>query len=107
MNIVDRYTYRVTWSDDDEEFVGLCAEFPSLSHLDKVRGKALEGIIELVRGVVEDMKESGEAIPQPLQDRKYSGELRLRIPPPMHARLALRAAEEKTSINRLIIESLS
>jgi hypothetical protein len=27
----DRYTYRVTWSDDDNEYVGLCAEFSSLS----------------------------------------------------------------------------
>jgi hypothetical protein len=27
----DRYTYRVTWSEDDNEYVGLCAEFPSLS----------------------------------------------------------------------------
>ena len=26
----DRYTYRVTWSEDDDEYVGLCAEFPSI-----------------------------------------------------------------------------
>jgi len=25
---LDRYTYRVTWSEEDEEHVGLCAEFP-------------------------------------------------------------------------------
>ena len=29
----DKYTYRVTWSEDDEEYVGLCTEFPSLSWL--------------------------------------------------------------------------
>ncbi len=27
----DRYTYRVTWSDEDRGYLGLCAEFPSLS----------------------------------------------------------------------------
>ena len=27
----DHYAYRVTWSPGDGEFVGLCAEFPSLS----------------------------------------------------------------------------
>ena len=27
----DRYTYRITWSAEDGEHVGLCAEFPSLS----------------------------------------------------------------------------
>jgi len=31
----DRYTYRITWSEDDNEYVGLCAEFPSLSWLAK------------------------------------------------------------------------
>ncbi len=31
---VDKYTYRITWSEEDGEFVGLCAEFPSLSWLD-------------------------------------------------------------------------
>ncbi len=29
----DHYTYRVTWSSEDKEYVGLCAEFPSLSWL--------------------------------------------------------------------------
>jgi len=29
----DHYTYRVTWSVDDDEYVGLCAELPSLSWL--------------------------------------------------------------------------
>ena len=27
----DHFTYRVTWSPEDREHVGLCAEFPSLS----------------------------------------------------------------------------
>ena len=29
----DQFTYRVTWSAEDSEHVGLCAEFPSLSWL--------------------------------------------------------------------------
>ncbi len=39
----DHYTYRVTWSAEDEEFVGLCAEFPSLSWLAGSRDEALGG----------------------------------------------------------------
>ena len=26
----DRYTYRVTWSEEDKEYIGLCVEYPSL-----------------------------------------------------------------------------
>jgi len=29
----DRYTYRITWSEEDKKFVGLRAEFPKSSWL--------------------------------------------------------------------------
>ena len=51
----DRYTYRLTWSEEDQEHVGLCAEFPSLSWLDKTPEKALAGIRKLVKGCLADM----------------------------------------------------
>jgi len=47
----DKYTYRVTWSEDDNEYVGLCAEFPSLSRLADTPEKALKGIRNLVADV--------------------------------------------------------
>jgi len=37
----DRYTYRVTWSEEDDEYVGLCSEFPSLSWLAPLPEEAL------------------------------------------------------------------
>ena len=60
---VDRYTFRVTWSDEDQQHVGLCAEFPSLSWLAKSPEAALRGIRTVVRDVVADMATSGEEIP--------------------------------------------
>jgi hypothetical protein len=39
----DHYTYRVTWSEEDNEYVGLCAEFLSLSWLSKTPEAALKG----------------------------------------------------------------
>jgi len=51
----DKYTYRVTWSEDDNEYVGLCAEFPSLSWLADTPEKALKGIRKLVADVLSDM----------------------------------------------------
>lgn len=43
----EKYTYRVTWSDEDSEYVGLCAEFPSLSWFDKSQHDAFKGICNL------------------------------------------------------------
>ena len=31
---IDKYIYRVMWSEEDGESIGLCAEFPSLSVCD-------------------------------------------------------------------------
>ena len=103
----DKYTYRVTWSEEDGEYVGLCAEFPSLSWLTDTQEAALEGIRDTVKQVIQDMKESGEKIPQPLAVRKYSGKFTVRITPEMHRKLLIEASEEKVSFNRLISAKLS
>jgi predicted HicB family RNase H-like nuclease len=95
-----RYTYRVIWSEEDKEFVGLCAEFPSLSHLDETQGGALEGITSLVSDIVSERKSTGEAPPTPIADREYSARFQVRIMPELHRRLAVRAAEANVSLNR-------
>ena len=56
----DHYTYRVTWSEENPEYVGLCAEFPSLSWLAKGPESASMGIRKLVVEVVGDRNREGE-----------------------------------------------
>jgi predicted HicB family RNase H-like nuclease len=103
----DRYTYRVTWSGDDNEYVGLCAEFPSLSWLAGTPEAALKGIRKLVAGVVKDMSASEETIPEPIASRSYSGKFMIRIPPDVHRKLAVQAAESGVSLNRIASSKLS
>src|SRR5260370_19267379 len=95
----DRYTYRVTWAAEDEEHVGLCVEFPSLSWLAATPEEALKGIRKVVADAVTDMDAAGEMIPQPLAEKHYSGQFRIRIPPAVHRSLALEAAEHGISLN--------
>jgi hypothetical protein len=45
--------------------IGLCAEFPCLSHLDEDQVLALTGIVALVTDVVSDMETDGETPPGP------------------------------------------
>ena len=61
--MIDQYTYRVIWSDEDGEYAGLCAEFPSLSWLAATSDAALAGIRELVAAVGADMTTNGETRP--------------------------------------------
>jgi predicted HicB family RNase H-like nuclease len=103
----DRYTYRVTWSEEDEEYVGLCVEYPSLSWLAPTQQEALEGIRQVVADAVADMVANEETVPEPIALRHYSGKFTVRIPPDLHRRLALEAAESGISLNRLASAKLS
>lgn len=103
---IDRYTYRVTWSEDDQEHVGLCAEFPSLSWLEKTPEKALKGIRELVRECIEDLCTENQEVPEPISTKSFSGKFMVRVPPETHRLLAIQAAESGVSLNRLVSSKL-
>ena len=104
---IEHYTYRITWSAEDDEFVGLCAEFPSMSWLAKERVEALAGITALVADILRDIQANGETPPQPLAEKHYSGKLVLRLPPEQHRRLAINASEEGVSLNRYLCARLA
>lgn len=101
------YTYRVIWSEDDREFVGLCAEFPSLSWLHATMHGALKGITTVVANAVKDMKKTGEEVPEPISALRYSGKFQVRTTPERHRLLAMQAAEAGVSINRLVNDRLA
>lgn len=103
----DRYSYRVIWSDKDDEYLGLCAEFPSLSWLAGTPEAALKGIRRVVAVGIKIMEADGDSIPEPLSNKKYSGKFSVRIPPEVHRHLAIQAAEEGVSLNRLISARLT
>ena len=107
MNSVDQYTYRVSWSEEDREYVASSAEFPSLSWLDSSPEKALVGIRKVVRRCVADLTRSGEAVPEPLATKAFSGRFVVRVPPQLHRNLATQAAESGVSLNRLVSHKLA
>lgn len=46
--------YRVIWSEEDQEFVGLCAEEPYMSWLSEDYTEAFLGIIDVVEDTGDD-----------------------------------------------------
>ena len=103
----DHYTYRITWSVEDNEHVGLCSEFPSLSWLAPTPAEALSGIRRLVGKCLADLRKTGETAPVPMADRTYSGKFMVRVPPESHRALAIQAAEQGVSLNRLVSARLA
>ena len=107
MTVAEHYTYRVRWSAEDESYVATVAELPSLSWLAADRAEAFDGIQRLVEEAIADMTANDEPVPAAIADRSYSGQFVVRIPPETHRRLALEAAEQGVSLNRLASSRLA
>ena len=102
----DRYTYRVSWSEEDQEYIGLCAEFPSLSWLAETQEEAFAGIRRVVQECIEDLIAQNEDVPEPIATRSFSGKFMVRVPPETHRMLAIKAAESGVSLNRFVSSKL-
>ncbi|MCJ8270406.1 MAG: type II toxin-antitoxin system HicB family antitoxin [Psychrosphaera sp.] len=86
-NTYDRYTYRVTWSEEDQEHVGLCSELLSISWLEASAEDALAGIRNIAKECVADILAQGEVVPEPLSVKNYSGKFMVRVTPDLLGRL--------------------
>lgn len=104
---VSRYSYRVAWSPEDDEFVATCAEFPSLSWLAPTQVAALQGIESVVEDVLQDLLEAGDEVPEPWSQRSYSGKFNLRVGERLHRGLAQAAAEQGLSLNQYVVRLLT
>ena len=73
--------------------------------------EALEALEALRRHLIPKLLEDGEELPEPADEKEpieqYSGNLVLRIPKRLHARLASEAKRSACSINKLATELLS
>jgi predicted HicB family RNase H-like nuclease len=106
-NKVERYTYRIGWSEEDGVFVARCVEFPGLG----AHGRSQEGALRQIKSAVAEalkwLSDEKREAPEPLGTRKFRGHLTLRVPPEVHRALAVKAAEENVSINQLILSKLN
>lgn len=73
-----------------------------MSWPDRSLARTLSGIRKLVRETVRDLSESGEPVREPIGLRRYSGKFLVGVPPQVHRKLAMEAAESGVSINRLV-----
>ena len=51
-----KQNYKVSWSEENQQYVGLCSKFPSLCYYDKSSIGALRGIRNLVDEAIKDLQ---------------------------------------------------
>lgn len=105
--LVDKYTYRVGWSEDDDVHIARCLEFPSLAAHGNSPETALAEIRTAVSASVDWMQETGEPLPIPLGITRFKGSITLRVPPSVHRDLVIRSAEEGVSLNQYILSHIT
>ena len=105
--IIEKYTYRVEWSEEDQLHIGRCLEFPSLAAHGSTVRCALKEIEKVVEEAIVWMQEENEEIPEPFGLKRYKGNLTLRIPPEVHRNLSIKSAEEGVSVNQYILSKIS
>lgn len=103
---IEKYTYRIEWSEEDHLHIGRCLEFTSLAAHGKSAEKALKEIKFLVSETIRLMTDGNEPVPESFGLKKFKGNLTLRISSEMHRSLAIRSAEEGVSINQYILSKL-
>lgn len=64
------------------------------------------GICKLGAEVIEDMRKNKEPVPEPIASMHYSGKFIVRVPPQVHRKLAIEAAESGVSLNRFVSSNL-
>lgn len=102
MEPIDKYTFRVQWSEEDEAYLANCLEFPSLMTHGDTQVEALDELKVVLRFAVNDLTVKGRSIPTPLGERQFKGNISLRIPPETHEQLFYNASEENLSLNQYI-----
>ncbi|MDP9311611.1 MAG: type II toxin-antitoxin system HicB family antitoxin [Chloroflexota bacterium] len=104
---MNKYSFSVMWSDEDEEFVALCTEFPGLSGLGETPEEAIAELQVALKLAIETYEAEGWALPEPQVLHEYSGKLLVRMPKMLHGKLARQAEIEGVSLNTLVVTMLS
>lgn len=104
---IEKYSYQVAWSEEDEAYVARVLEFPSLAaHGDSLEA-ALRELKSVVEVVCEELREEEAVVPEPLSLASYSGRFNVRLPSELHRELVICAQRAGCSLNQYVVSKLS
>ena len=104
---MNKYGFRIVWSNEDEGYIATSPEFPGLSAFGETQEEALAEAKLAQDLFIADMKERDEELPAPVIASEFSGQTRLRLPKSLHRHATESAATEGVSLNQFIVEAIS
>jgi predicted RNase H-like HicB family nuclease len=102
-----RWSIALQWSEEDQQYVALIHELPGMSALGETPEKAIKEARIAAELYVETLQDDKSPVPEPDLLTEYSGQVRLRMPRHLHARLADLAKREGMSLNTYMVYALT
>lgn len=102
----NNYSFNIRFSPEDEGYIATSPEFPGLSAYGETEDEALKEARVALEGFIESYRDSNKDLPEPIQVKKFSGQLRLRLPKSLHGKLSEIADREGISLNTLLIQCI-
>lgn len=96
----------VEWSDEDGCYVGSAPPLIGECCHGKDEAKVYAELCQIVAEWIEILERGGKALPEPLNQKKFSGKFVLRLEPALHRRLAAKAMAAGESLNSYCIKTL-
>jgi predicted HicB family RNase H-like nuclease len=103
---IPKYSLRVFWSEPDKAFIVTCPEFPGLSAFGSTQIAAVQQANIALQMFIEDVQESGEALPIPQTAHAHSGKFQLRIDKNLHRQATELADAAGISLNKYVEDAL-
>ncbi len=104
--VVNKYSYRIQWSEEDDIYICGCLEFPGLFAHGKTQEESLRECKSAIRGAMKILNTKKEEIPKPISVRTYPVSFPLRLPEDVRRALEIEATENSMSLNQLITKKL-
>jgi len=107
IELAQKYSFRVQYSEEDGGYIALSPEFPGLSAFGVSPEEAIRESETALELFIETYSDLDKPLPEPNVLKQYSGQIRARLPKSLHQWLTIRAEEEGVSLNTLMIQLLS
>ena len=101
------YRVVVEWSEEDGAFIGRVPALPGCAAHGATAEAATREAVSAARGILESMRDHGDALPLEDVTTGLSGQLRLRLPRSLHEHLTRLAALDNVSLNQEMVSLLA
>ncbi len=105
-DFVNKYAYRINWSEEDQCYIGSSLELPFVMAHGDTHEEAMRELRSATEFAIEGLLEDGEKPPVPIALQSFKGRISLRIPEYKHRELVLTAQEQGVSLNQYILSRL-